>query len=253
MSKEQSIEVRRFREIREENRYTQAEFAERLDISHSTADIERGKTKLSGKVVSQLLEKFNINPLWLFGKSKQKFLTEKDILPKTITVDSNGTENMLLVNQKAAAGYPQNIADVGWHKQLPAFNLPLPQYRNATYRGFQIEGDSMLPVFQSGDWVLGKAVPNLDEINDNKVHVVVTPDSVLIKKLQKLPDSLGLLLISLNEEYLPIELSADQIRELWQVNSKLTFNLDTFSENNILKQLQASMQELKAQLQLLQK
>lgn len=249
MSKEQPIEIQRFREIREENRYTQAEFAKILDIKHSTADIERGKTKLSGKVVSRLLEEFNINPLWLFGKSKQKSITEKtDILPKTISVDSNGDENMLLVNQKAAAGYPQNIADVGWHKRLPAFNLPLPQYRNATYRGFQIEGDSMLPVFQPGDWVLGKAVSNLGEINDNKVHVVVTADSVLIKKLRKQPEESRLMLISLNEEYPPFELDKEEIRELWQVNSKLTFNVDAFAENNILKQLQESMEELKAQV-----
>lgn len=250
MSKNQSIEIQRFKEVREENRYTQSELAEILGVKNSTADIERGKTKLSGKVVSGLLKTFNINPLWLFGESEVKYAqaTKPDVLPKTITVNSNGYENMLLVNQKAAAGYPQNIGDVEWHRQLPAFDMPLPQYRNATYRGFQIEGDSMLPNFQPEDWVLGKAVSNLDEINDNKVYVVVTSDSVVVKKVRKIPGEARLLLISLNENYPPFELKFNEIRELWQVNSKLTFNLDSISENGILRQLQESMEELKAQL-----
>lgn len=250
MTKAVSIEIQRFKEIREGNRYTQVEFAKLLGIKHSTADIERGKTKLSGKVVSELLKQFGINPLWLFGQSAQKILQEgkKEVLPKVITVDSSGSENILLVNQKAAAGYPHNIQDVEWHKQLPAFGIPLPQYRNATYRGFQIEGDSMLPNFRPEEWVLGKAVPDMDEMNDNKIYVVVTSDSVLVKKLRKLENPSKILLISLNEDYAPFEMSVSDVQELWQVNSKLTFSIDSHSENNILRQLQQSMNELKEQL-----
>lgn len=255
MTKNQSIEINRFKEIREENRYTQTEFATILGIKNSTADIERGKTKLSGKVVAELFKKFSINPLWVFGESEDKFLKTpvSDVLPKIVTVNSEGHENMVLVSQKAAAGYPQNIGDVEWHRQLPAFEIPLPQYRNATYRGFQIEGDSMLPNFQPGDWVLGKAVSGIEEINDNKVCVVVTSDSVLIKKVRKIPGKDQLMLISFNEDYEPFHLNISQIREIWQVNSKLTFMLDSFSENGILKQLQQSMQELKQELKSLQK
>lgn len=255
MTKNQSIEIERFKEIREENRYTQREFAAILGIKNSTADIERGKTKLSGKVVSDLFKLLHINPLWLFGQSEEKYLNipSPEVLPKIVTVNPEGRENMLLVNQKAAAGYPQNIGDVEWHRQLPAFEIPLPQYRNATYRGFQIEGDSMLPNFQQGDWVLGKAVSDIEEISDNKICVVVTSESVLIKKVRKIPGKNRLLLISLNEEYAPFHLDINKIREIWQVNSKLTFMLDSLSENGILKQLQESMQELKQQLKSIQK
>lgn len=140
--------IKRFKSIREENHYTQADFAKILDIKNSTADIERGKTKISGKVVAKLLQEFNVNPLWLFGESNQKKiqLQEGDVAPKVITVDTQNNENIVLVNVKAAAGYPHNVQDVDWYQQLPAFDIPLPEYRNATYRGFQVEGDSMLPV-----------------------------------------------------------------------------------------------------------
>ncbi len=249
MGTETSIEIKRFKQVREDNGFTQADFADRLGIKKSTADIERGRTKLSGRIVTELLKQFSINPLWLFGESNQKYLqvSKGDVSPKIISLDSAENENIMLVNVKAAAGYPHNLQDVDWYQQLPAFDIPLPEYRNATHRGFQIEGDSMLPNFRPGEWVLGKAVPTIEEASNNKVYVVVLYDSVLVKKLQKLPDLSKILLISLNEEYLPIEVNVNDIQELWQVNSKLTFNLDSPSESGLLKQLQQSMEELKSE------
>lgn len=241
------MEIKRFKEIRDEHGYTQAEFARVLGIKNSTADIERGKTKLSGKLIAELLRQFGINPLWIFGESNQKFLsiTKGDVSPKVVSLNSSENENIVLVNVKAAAGYPHNVQDVDWYQKLPAFDIPLPEYRNATYRGFQVEGDSMEPNFHSGEWVLGKAVSSIEEASDNKIYVVVMYDSVLVKKLQKLPDPTKVLLISLNEEYVPLEIPIGEIQELWQVNSKLTFNLEAQSENKLLKQLQQSMEELK--------
>lgn len=241
------LEIKRFKEIREEHNFTQTEFAALLGIKNSTADIERGRTKLSGKIVAELLRQFGVNPLWLYGDSQQKHivLSKGDVSPKVISLNSAENENIILVNVKAAAGYPHNVQDVDWYRQLPAFDIPLPEYRNATYRGFQVEGDSMLPNLRSGEWVLGKAVPNLEEANNNKIYVVVMTDSVLVKKLQKLPDPTKVMLISLNEEYVPLEIKIDEIQELWQVNSRLTFNLDAPTENRLLRQLQESMEELK--------
>lgn len=243
-------EIRRFKEIREDHDFTQTEFAEQLGIKHSTADIERGRTRLSGRVVTELLRLFNVNPLWIYGYSNQKHLNtdHSDVSPKVVIVDQEEQENMVLVNQKAAAGYPNNIADVEWYQKLPAFDLPLPQYRNATYRGFQVEGDSMLPNFRPDDWVLAKGVGNLQDASDNKIYVVVMQDAVVVKKMQKLPDSSKVLLVSLNQEYVPYEVSISDIQEVWQVNSKLTFNIETQGESNLLKELQASMSELKSQL-----
>src|SRR5690606_6239622 len=71
---ELDICVKRFIDVRRELGYTQAEFAQLLGVRNTTADIERGRTKLSGKVVSELLKQFKINPMWLFGESDQKHL-----------------------------------------------------------------------------------------------------------------------------------------------------------------------------------
>ncbi|MCM4168272.1 LexA repressor [Arenibacter antarcticus] len=250
MNDDLDIAIKRFTEIRRELGFTQAEFANLLGVSNTTADIERGRTKLSGTVVAQLLKQFNINPLWLFGDSTHRHLSpvNDSVLPKVVTVDSSDNENMVLVNAKAAAGYPQNIQDTSWYRQLPAFDIPLPEFRNATYRGFQVDGDSMMPNLRTGEWVLAKAVESLQDVNPNKIYVVVLYDAVLVKKIEKSPDPREISLISINENYPPYRVKTDQVQELWQVGSKLTFGVDATSENGLLRQLQESMEELKSQI-----
>jgi len=245
-----SIEIQRFKKVREDLHLTQQAFAQELELKGSTADIERGKTKLSGKVVMLLFKKFKINPLWLFGESHEQYITlnSSDVSPKVITLEPDGEETILLVNQKAAAGYPHNIQDSEWYETLPAFNLPIPQFRNATYRGFQVEGDSMMPNIRPNDWVLGRALSSITELSDGKIYIVVLHDSVLVKKIQKINNSSRLKLISLNEEYLPIEIDLKEIQELWQVNSKLSFGINEPANSVLLKQLQQSMNELRGQI-----
>jgi hypothetical protein len=55
-------------------------------------------------------------------------------------------------------------------------------------------------------------------------------------------------LISLNPEYIPLDVDIKNIQELWMVNSKLTFGIDEPSESNLLRQLQKSMEDLKGQI-----
>jgi len=196
-----------------------------------------------------LFRQFKINPLWLFGESENKNLATSNtsVIPKVVTVDSSDQENMVLVNAKAAAGYPQNIQDTSWYKELPAFDLPLPEFRNATYRGFQVEGDSMLPNLKPGEWVLSKAIENIDQVSANKMYVVVLEDAVLVKKVIRKPNSNNVTLVSLNETYPPYEIKPFQIQEIWEVSSKITFSVDATTETGLLKQLQESMEDLKRQ------
>lgn len=247
---ENEITLKRFTDIRRELGYTQTEFAQLLGVKNTTADIERGRTKLSGKVVTELLKQFKINPLWLFDESDQKHLdtSKTSVIPKVVTVDNSDNDNMVMVNAKAAAGYPQNISDTSWYRQLPAFDMPIPEFRNATYRGFQVEGDSMLPNLRPNDWVLARAIEHIDHVSPNKMYVVVLQDSVMVKKIERKPNSNNITLVSLNETYPPYEIKPFQIQEIWEVSSKLTFNVDATTETGLLKQLQQSMEELKKQI-----
>jgi len=197
-----------------------------------------------------LLRKYNINPLWLFGDSKQKYLQADKLLmsPKVVTVDSAGKENIVLVSAKAAAGYPNNIGDAQWFETLPAFSIPLPEYRNATFRGFQVDGDSMLPVLHSGEWIVGKALDDWESINPKQIYVVVTVDSILVKKIRQESGSTFIDLISSNPEYSPLRIDRSEIKEIWIVNSKLTFDLEADNQQVSLLSLHTEMKELKEEM-----
>ncbi|MGI9526281.1 MAG: LexA family transcriptional regulator [Weeksellaceae bacterium] len=222
------VENQRLKQLRQEFNLTQAEFAEVLGESQSTADMERGKTKLSGKVVMTLLKQYDINPLWLYDESDKKYLKayDADPLPKTITVNEDGHENILLVSQKAAAGYAVNMHDSSYLQNLPAFGFPLPAYRNASFRGFEITGDSMVPLVQSGDWVLAKAVSSMSDIINNNIYVVVEPDNIRLKKVQLLDKERKARLISLNPEYDPTLIPLENILEMWEYHSRISFGID---------------------------
>ena len=77
---------------------------------------------------------------------------------------------------------------------------------------------------------------------------MVLQDSVMVKKVERRPNSNNITLISLNETYPPYEIKPFQIQEIWEVSSKLTFNLEATTERGLLKQLQQSMEELKQQV-----
>jgi transcriptional regulator with XRE-family HTH domain len=248
-------EFRRFKQIREELNLTQAAFAEELGISATTADIERGRTRIPGQVVKELLRKYHINPLWLFGDSSQKYLHPDKVFvnPKVVTVDQAGRDNIVLVSAKAAAGYPNNIGDAQWFETLPAFTIPLPEYRNATFRGFQVDGDSMTPAIQSGEWIWARAVDDWDGLSEKNMYVIVTVDSVLVKKIRKEKDSSFVNLISLNPDYAPIRVDRNDIREIWQVNSKLSFDLEADKTEVSLQSLHQEMRELRQEMKKLVK
>jgi phage repressor protein C with HTH and peptisase S24 domain len=254
MIQEIPIEAKRFKQVREELGKTQSEFAEILDAGSTTADIERGKKKITGKIVTELLRQFHVNPLWLYGDSYNKYLeTSLSTAPKIITMDTSDRENMIMVPIKASAGYASNVLDTDWYNDLPAFHIPLPQYKEGSYRAFQVKGDSMLPVLLPQEWVMGKAVESVRMANDNRIHVIVTADSVLVKKLRKSESPEAVHLISLNRDYPVIEQAVVEIKELWEVNSKLSFDLDAREGEEAMISLKQGLDSLREEIQSMKK
>ncbi len=248
MSSALTIEVKRLREVREELGLTQAAFAESLGVKHSTVDLERGKVKLSGKVVMELARQYHINPMWLYGQSQQKSLKQKphNPAPKMISVDGVGQENILMVNAKAAAGYAGNLDQENFIADLPVFSIPLTEYRNASFRGFQVKGDSMMPAIKEGDWVIARAVESLKDAKHGKVYVFVEKDGLRIKKLQLNGEEWWL--ESLNESYEPVEIEPSDIQELWSFHSVLSTAIDFITERQLLQEIRADVKHLKATL-----
>jgi SOS-response transcriptional repressor LexA len=174
---------------------------------------------------------------------------KKEVL--AITVDSEDRENIELVSQKAAAGYLNGYQDPEYIKDLPKLSLPvLP--RHATYRAFEIKGDSMLPI-QSGAIVFGEYVEKLPEVKNGKLYILVTEnDGIVFKRVFMSDDKL--LLVSDNREYDPYSVDAADIKEIWAVKAFFSTKFPDMDATSFsADQLAASVLTLQEEIKQLKK
>jgi phage repressor protein C with HTH and peptisase S24 domain len=209
-------------------------------IGLSRFDINNYESDNSNPSVDKLLKisgyfKFNINTLLTIRLDKlskpklealrSNYLTKDGGLQVlTTTVDINNKDNIDLVDVKARAGYMAGYADQQFIERLPKFHLPhfiLP--KDKTYRAFQIDGDSMLPV-RSGSWITCYYVENLKEIKDGHGYVLITHDEGVVFKLvySRVKEKETLLLVSLNPAYAPYEINIREVKEIWKFALKFS-------------------------------
>lgn len=103
-------------------------------------------------------------------------------MPQVITIDTQGNENVVLVPVRARAGYLNGYADPSFIEKLPAYRLP--GLSHGSYRLFEVEGLSMYPTLHGGDMIIGQNVEQLQDVRDDRIHVVVTKnDGVVVKRV----------------------------------------------------------------------
>ncbi|WP_189337100.1 S24 family peptidase [Flavobacterium laiguense] len=147
-------------------------------------------------------------------------------MPKIVTVNESGKDNVVLVPAKAAAGYLLGYGDPQFVQTLPTFSLP--NIQNGTFRMFQVSGHSMYPTLNDGSYVVGEWVENwIKDIKDNRIYVIVSNDGILVKRvLNRLKKYDNLYLKSDNrKEYPNISLETYHIKEVWAVKMHLSFEL----------------------------
>ncbi len=137
----------------------------------------------------------------------------------SITVDQEDRENIELVPQKAAAGYLNGYADPEYIEELPKFQLPvLPG--NATYRAFEISGDSMLPL-RSGTIIIGQFMESIVDLKNGKTYIFVTRDEgIVYKRVFKYADNPNLFCFaSDNRQYSAYDVNGEDIVEIWEAKA----------------------------------
>ena len=134
----------------------------------------------------------------------------------TTTVNSENTENIELVPEKAKAGYTTGYADPEYIGELPVFRLPFLSDKKK-YRTFQLKGDSMLPI-PDGSWVTGEFLQDWMNIVSGNAYVVFTLDDGIVFKVveNNIRKDGKLILYSLNPLYEPYEVKINEVKELWK-------------------------------------
>ena len=210
--------------LRKQAGYTQEQFANEVGIKRSLVGAyEEGRAEPRLQTLQKIGEVLNVTTDALIAKDltkddPKKYQKEK-IKILSITVDKEDKENIELIPQKAAAGYLNGYADPEYLSELPRFNLPmLPP--NATYRAFEISGDSMLPL-PSGTIVIGKYIESIQDIKNGKTYVLLTnKEGIVYKRVFNYIEEKGkLFLVSDNKSYSAYELDPADLMEIWEAKA----------------------------------
>ncbi len=209
--------------LRAQQGMTQKQLAEKLGLKQAAIgayEEERATPPLSSLLDITKIFNVNLDDLVKQDLSRpdheRKFLSTgkgRDVL--AITVDSNNKENVELVTQKASAGYLSGYQDVEFVKDLPKISMPvLP--KNKTYRAFEIQGDSMLPV-QPGSIIFGEYLEDVSSIKNGKLYILITrQDGIVFKRIFNFAEGESkLLLVSDNRNYQPFSVDVNEVVEIW--------------------------------------
>lgn len=148
-------------------------------------------------------------------------------------------DNILHFSLRAQAGYTQITSLDDLLDEVTAFSLPM--FARGEYRAFDVSGNSMMPTFSHADMVICKEVTDRRNMLPGHCYVVVLTDNVLVKRInQQVRDTdETITLHSDNAAYSPMEVTRDDVRELWQVKAFLSGNIPTGG-----KQIKARLREL---------
>lgn len=219
-----AIVNRNLKFLRVQQGLTQKQLAEKLGLKQAAVgayEEERATPPVTSlieisKIFSVSLDHLINKDLSLLPQKDWKSkMTQRGKEVLAITVDQHNKENVELVTQKASAGYLSGYQDPEFVKDLPKISLPvLP--KNKTYRAFEIQGDSMLPV-QPGSIIFGEYVEDNNAIKNGKLYILVTShDGIVFKRIFNFADQEGkLLLVSDNRAYEPFSVKAEDVLEIW--------------------------------------
>lgn len=144
-----------------------------------------------------------------------------------VTMDREGEDNVELVPVSAQAGYTLQHNEAVFVQDLPKYRLPL--FERGKFRAFEVAGDSMTPTLNHNDIVVCSYVDNWRLLVPDDIYVVVTSESVMLKRIRKRITGLDeeVLLFSDNPHRRPYPMDAADITELWRVRGYISTFLPT--------------------------
>ncbi len=225
--------------LRKQKSLSQQDLANAMSIPRSTlGDYERGKTEPNIALLIKMANFFDQTVDAIISQkiyqSEYQIAASENLKVLAISVDNNNEGNIELVDTKAEAGYLDSYQDPEYIRDLP--KIQFPSIPKGTYRGFEISGESMLPI-ESGSVIICSYVEKIENVKDDKTYVVVSKSEGLVYKRVKKDDSQNqLILQSDNESYLPYVIDYQEIDEIWEYYAHLSFSDSKASFYSILEE-----------------
>lgn len=232
--------------LRNRHGLSQQALADRLELGRSTlAEYERGKTQPAIDSLVRLSEIFQVSLDDLIRKNLQKedyeILRNRDLRVLAITVDRENRSNIELVDTRAEAGYLDSYQDPEYIRELP--KIFFPRIPEGTFRGFEIQGESMLPT-EPGSIVICSYVEQIAHLRDGRTYVIVTHrEGLVYKRVRINRQRQTLTLLSDNELYAPYEVAWEDIREIWEYYAHLSFSDSRAAARNLMEERLLDIQQ----------
>lgn len=185
----------RLRLIRNEYRYTQNDFADKLNIKQNTlSQYENGMREISTEVKRALHEVFHINFNWLMTGQGEMELGPED------GVGLSAEDEVVLIDEldiRASAGYGVENFEPEIRRRVSVPAGAVFPHDAKKVKMFEVFGDSMEPTFYSGDMLT--FVEGL--VGGNGIYLLNRENELYVKRIQFHPGSSRLTIISDNPDY----------------------------------------------------
>ncbi len=232
--------------LRRKQQLSQQQLAEILSTPRTTlGDYERGHTEPNLETLVNMARFFKvtiddllIRKLW---HQQLEVISQPEFKVLAITVDGLNRQNIEFVGARAQAGYLQGFQDPDFIQELP--KLYFPNIPEGTYRAFEIQGDSMVPLL-SGSVVICSYIERLEEVRNERTYVIATHlEGIVYKRVLINPDGSSLTAISDNPAYPPYKISFRDIAEIWQYYAHISFTDTRSTQEHVLEQKITDIQE----------
>ncbi|MFN4764426.1 XRE family transcriptional regulator [Gillisia sp. Q332] len=230
----------RLKQLRKTKQYSQQFVAENLFITQAAYSlIENSQNGIIAEHVVGLSNLYEVTTDYILKGDKHLIR----ISP------SNGF--VPYVKIKAHAGYVKNLSkeispgDYEWYR-IPGFNATLE------HRLFEAEGESMIPTLFPGDIIITQTQNNWDQILDGSLILIVTNESLLIKRFKKSNEQDVFIFENDNPEAgEELIFSKDEIKEIMMICGKISNVLVPHHHNGAngkIKTMEESIEFLKKEL-----
>ena len=162
--------MNRLTELRTIKNMSQKELSQKSGLSQSyIAMLEKGERNLNFKTMQQLAQALKINP--------QDLISNTPVNPDSVSIK--------IIDAVACCG---NGIEALHENVIGTWDIPLQKYRDfATSKPenvymLQVEGDSMTPTLNSGDWALADTSQNF--ISSDGLYLIRMASGLAVKRIQ---------------------------------------------------------------------
>lgn len=162
--------MNRLTELRTIKNMSQKELSQKSGLSQSyIAMLEKGERNLNFKTMQQLAQALNIN--------MQDLISNTPVNPDSVSIK--------IIDAVACCG---NGIEALHENVIGTWDIPLQKYRDfATAKPenvymLQVEGDSMTPTLNSGDWALADTSQNF--ISSDGLYLIRMASGLAVKRIQ---------------------------------------------------------------------